>query len=299
MANIDSDLVSIASAGLAAEISANGAELMRVRTADGRDLLWHGDSEWWASRAPILFPIVGALKDERYEVDGRAYSLPRHGFARRSRFAVASVAPNAVTFRLEANEATLAAYPYRFRLDVIFSVDGSTLTTTGRVENIDDKPIPVAFGYHPAFLWPLPGAGARAEQVVEFEADEPSPCHRIDKAGLIIFEETVNRIVDRRLALPDDLFDGDALLYLSPNSRSVRFGAANGKGTSLKVDFHGMPHLGIWAKPGGSPFLCIEPWQGYASPADFAGPLTEKPGSVTLAPGAEAAFTMAVSVVES
>ncbi|MDR3493418.1 MAG: aldose 1-epimerase family protein [Ancalomicrobiaceae bacterium] len=299
MAHPDTDLIAIASTGLSAEISPNGAELMRLTTADGRELLWNGDPAWWAARAPILFPIVGSLKHEHHNVDGRAYSLPRHGFARHCRFAVAAASPTAVTFRLEANETTLAAYPYRFRLDVIFAIDGATLTTTGRVENLDDRPIPVAFGYHPAFLWPLPGAGARAEQVVEFETDEPAPAHRIDKAGLVIYQETASRIVDRRMALPDNLFDGDALLYLSPSSRSVRFGAASGKGTSLQVDFHGMPHLGIWAKPGGSPFLCIEPWQGYASPEGFAGPLDQKPGSITLAPGAQAAFTMAATVVEN
>jgi galactose mutarotase-like enzyme len=288
--------IAIASSRLAATLSPLGAELTSLTGPDGQALLWHGDGSWWRGRAPILFPIVGALSQNRHPVGGQFYDLPRHGFARTSTFEVAEQSADAVTFRLEDSPATRKSYPYAFQLDLSFSLDGDTLTTTATVTNTGDVDLPFSFGYHPAFLWPLPGAGGREAQVVEFEVEETEPASRIDQSGLLVGPEPVNRIVGRQLKLTDDLFDDDALLYLAPKSRKLRFGAADGSGTSLEVAFPDMPHLGIWTKPGGAPYLCIEPWQGYASPVGFAGPLTEKPGTIILAPGSSHSMTMAVTL---
>jgi galactose mutarotase-like enzyme len=286
--------ITIGSSELTATISPLGAELQNLRDHAGRDYL-HDGASFWPSRAPILFPIVGALKDNRHEVDGAAYELPKHGFARRSAFAVIETAPERALFRLEDSAATLAQYPYRFRLDVAFALDGATLATTATVTNTDSRPIPVAFGFHPAFRWPLPGAGDRLGHVLDFAEEEPAPIARIDAEGLIAREEPTP-VGGRRLALNDALFDDDALLFLRPRSRALGFGPADGGAPALRVRFEGCAHLGVWTKPGGAPFLCIEPWQGHASPAGFAGPLTEKPGSTILAPGAVRVFAMGVTL---
>jgi galactose mutarotase-like enzyme len=279
---------------ISAAISPLGAELQALRDAAGRDLL-HDGASFWSSRAPLLFPIVGALKDNQHSVDGVAYELPKHGFARRSVFEQVEAAPDRATFRLADSEATRASYPYRFRLDVAFAVEGATLTTTARVENTDECPIPVAFGFHPAFRWPLSAAHSKGNYVIEFEAEEPGPLTRIGADGLIA-RELSTPVEGRRLVLADTLFDEDALIFLAPRSRSLRFGPADGGSPSLSIGFPSMPHLGIWTKPGGAPFLCIEPWSGHASPADYAGPLIGKPGSRTLAPGEIAAYEMSVEL---
>jgi galactose mutarotase-like enzyme len=287
--------ITIRSEGLSAEISPLGAELQTLRGSAGRDFL-HDGASFWSGRAPILFPIVGAIRDNSHVVDGHAYDLPKHGFARSSVFAVVETASERALFRLEESEASRAQYPYRFRLDVSFAVSGAKLTHSAVVTNTDVQPIPVAFGFHPAFCWPLPDAGAKTGHAIDFAENEPEPIVRIDAQGLVA-RELPTAVTGNRLVLADDLFDEDALLFLNLRSRSLRFGPASGGSPSLKIDFEAMPHLGVWTKPGGAPFLCIEPWQGHASPVDFTGPLTEKPGSLSLAPGETKLFEMSVELI--
>jgi len=286
--------ITIHSSALRVEIAPLGAELQSIRDGAGRDYL-HDGASFWSGRAPLLFPIVGALKEDTHKVDGRAYTLQKHGFARRSLFEVAEASPDRVLFRLTDSDATRDSYPYKFRLNAAFSIAGAKLTMAATVTNSDTQPIPVAFGFHPGFAWPLPGAGARLDQVIDFALDEPGPLTRIGADGLIA-RELESPVKGRRLALADDLFEGDALIFLNLNSRALRYGPAHGSSPALKIEFEGMPHLGIWTKPG-APFLCIEPWSGYASPNWFSGLLTEKPGSVNLMPGEAKPFVMSVELV--
>ncbi len=271
-----------------------GAELLSIRDADGWDYL-HDGASFWGGRAPLLFPIIGSLKDDRHVVDGTAYSLPRHGFARRLPFETVETFPDRALLRLTDSEETRDAYPYKFQLDAAFSLAGAKLTTAMTVTNAGTRPLPVAFGFHPAFKWPLPGAGAKRDQVIDFAVDEPGPIARLDADGLIA-REAASPVKGRRLVVRDELFEDDALIFLELKSRSLRFGPANGGSPALEIEFESMPHLGVWTKPG-APFLCIEPWFGYASPEDFSGPLTEKPGSINLARGEAKTFAMSIELV--
>ena len=286
--------ITIHSPALSVEIAPMGAELQAIRDTAGRDYL-HDGSSFWASRAPLLFPIVGALKDNTHVVDGIAYHLPKHGFARHSLFEAVETSADRARFRLTDSEATRAEYPYKFMLEAEYVLAVAKLTTSVTVTNTDTKPIPVAFGFHPAFRWPLPGAGAKLDQVVDFAVDEPGPLTRIDSDGLIA-RQLESPVMGCRLLLTDELFEDDALIFLSLKSRSLRFGPANASSPAIKIDFEGMPHLGIWTKPG-APYLCIEPWSGYASPAAFFGPLTEKPGSTNFMPGEARNFSINVELV--
>ncbi len=286
--------ITIHSSALSVEIAPLGAELQSIRDPEGRNYL-HDGTSFWTGRAPLLFPIVGALKNDAHEVDGKVYTLAKHGFARRAIFEVADTAPDRALFRLKDSEATRAAYPYKFQLDTAFSLVGAKLIMAATVTNTDTRPIPVAFGFHPGFAWPLPGAGERLNHAINFAVDEPGPLTRIG-ADALIARELASPVKGRRLSLTDELFEDGALIFLSLNGRSLRFGPADGGSPALKIEFEGMPHLGIWTKPG-APFLCIEPWSGYASPNRFSGPLTEKPGSVNLAPGEAKIFAMSVELV--
>lgn len=285
----------VRSANLTVELSPKGAELQSIRDAEGRDYL-HDGASFWNGRAPLLFPIVGAIKNNQHTVDGRRYELPKHGFARHSCFEIVEANSEQAILRLEDSVVTLAQYPYRFRLDIGFELAHARLGMTASVTNTDTKAMPVAFGFHPAFRWPLPGAGARTDQLIDFAEEEPNPISRIDAEGLIA-READTPVKGRRLVLEDSLFDDDALIFRELNSRALRLGPADGSFPSLSIDFETMPHLGIWTKPGGAPFICIEPWFGYASPQDFDGPLTEKPGSINLAPGEMREFAMSVELV--
>lgn len=278
---------------LTAEISEAGAELQRLTDAAGRDYLWDGDPAFWAGRAPILFPIVGTLNGDHFRWHGRHYSLPRHGFARRSTFTIAEHDKDGLILRLDANEATRAVWPFEFGLEMIYVLRGATLTMTGRVTNLGDDPMPASFGYHPALRWPLPGAPSKDGHVIRFDRSEPAHIRRLNSSGLLDPGPRPTPVEGDTLHLDDDQFAEDALIFDNLASRSLVY---QGPGTArVLVDFAGMPELGLWMKPGAS-YLCIEPWQGFSDPAGFTGTLDEKPGMVLIAPGERRAFTMAITI---
>jgi galactose mutarotase-like enzyme len=286
--------ISLRTPDLCASINPLGAELSRLRDAAGRDLQWRGDPAVWAGRAPILFPIVGMLNAGQYRVGGGRYALPRHGFARGRRFAVAEAGATSATFRLTADEQTLAVYPFRFELEVNFAVEDATLAVTSWIRNRGDRDLPASLGYHPAFAWPLPYGGNRAAHFIEFESDEPAAIRRLDSNGLLTPQRLATPVANRRLDLRDELFASDALIFDHVVSRSVTYGSDSGP--RIAVRFPGVPYLGVWSKPGAN-FICIEPWHGLADPQGFSGELQEKPGILIVPPGAMATVAIAITLL--
>jgi galactose mutarotase-like enzyme len=291
---MSSKTIRLTGPGLAAEISELGAELVRLQDREGRDLLWSGDPAVWAGRAPLLFPMVGRAKDDRIRVDGRDYELPKHGFARTSRFSVVERREDSCTLRLASGPETLIGYPFAFRLDVTYEIAGPVLINRAVVTNQDERALPLSFGFHPAFCWPLPYGADRAAHAIVFEQDESSQPIRRVQDGLMTPVRHPTPVAGNRLTLADDLFVDDALIFLSPASRSVTYGVTGRP--ALAVRFPGMPHLGIWTKPG-SGYVCIEPWQGYASPDDFDGEFAERPGVISVPVGGAATFAIEIALL--
>jgi galactose mutarotase-like enzyme len=287
------DLISISSGDLTARINPLGAELWSLTDGAGREYMTDADPAFWTGRAPLLFPIVGALKDDRYRLGDAAYELPKHGFARRNRFACCAAESDAVLFRLTDKEATRAVYPFRFALDMSFLLEGWTLRMSATVENRGDEPMPFSFGFHPAFAWPLPGGAAKEAHRVTFAESEPQPIRRIDAAGLVLPDPQPTPVDGRTLVPSAALFEADALIWDELHSRALTFDAPGG--ASLDITFPDMPMLGIWQKPGAA-YICIEPWQGIADPLGYAGDFRDKPGVVTLPPGASRSVRMDVTV---
>ena len=267
--------------GFRAAINPLGAELWRLRDASGRELLWDGDPGFWTGRAPVLFPIVGALRDDRYCCDGAWYSLARHGFARRMMWRLTTRDAVSAGFRLEADDGTRAVYPFDFVLDLSFAVSAARLTMTAQVGNAGDGDMPFSFGFHPALRWPFAVGQGREDHRLRFDQDEPQPIARLDASGLVARREA-SPVVGRELPLADGLFADDALILDGLRSRGLAFGTAGGE--QLRIDWPDFPDLGIWTKPGAG-YLCIEPWLGHADPADASGEIFAKPGIVTLEPG--------------
>jgi galactose mutarotase-like enzyme len=282
MADPQNSWIPLRSAELYAEVNPCGAHLSVLRDAGGRDLLWNGDPAVWTGRAPILFPIVGELAGGQYHLDGKSYPLSRHGFARGKPFNVVAATTSSATFRLGADEATLAVYPFQFELDVRFALHGATLTLITSVRNLGETDMPASCGFHPGFRWPLPYGRERSAHFIEFSTQEPAPIKRLNSAGLVTSEPHPTPVSNRRLVLEDALFANDALIFDQVRSRAVTYGAVDGP--RIRVSFPDAPYLGIWTKPG-APFICIEPWHGIADPAGFTGDITAKPGIFTVAPG--------------
>jgi galactose mutarotase-like enzyme len=288
------DLIAIASESLTARINPFGAELSSLTDAQGREYMTDADPAFWSGRAPLLFPIVGALADDTLRVDGEPFRMPKHGFARRSTFVLTEQAADRAVFRLEDSAETRASFPFAFVLDMAFTLSGMTLAMTATVHNTGDASLPFSFGFHPAFAWPLPGGAEKAAHRVVFEADEPQQIRQLDKAsGLIRAEGVPTPVRGRELALDPELFRHDALIWTELASRRLSYGAPGG--ARLDVAFPDSPMLGIWQVPGAR-YICIEPWQGHSDPQGFSGDFHDKPGVISLAPGASRSFRMNVTV---
>ena len=290
---MSSSTATIASAALSATIASLGAELQTLQTADGRNLLWDGDPAFWTGRAPILFPVIGMLNGGVYRYDGVTFAMPKHGFARRKDFTVTAQSEASVTFQLGADADTRAIYPFDFTLDVTFALVGPSLTVTAILANHGAAPMPASIGFHPALRWPLPFGQPRAAHRLLFDVDEPAPVRRIDADGLLEPDPVATPVVGARLALRDDLFVDDALIFDALRSRGVQYGAV--EGPQLQVEFADFPSLGVWTKPGAG-FICIEPWQGSSDPEGFMGDIRDKPGIVMVEPGNARQQTMSITL---
>jgi galactose mutarotase-like enzyme len=282
--NDTADRHSIADGGLRATILAQGAELCSLRDDRAGEMLWQAGPAW-PRHAPVLFPIVGRLGADRLLHHGGDYRLTQHGFARDRRFSF--VRRDAAGCRLELCDdvETMALYPFRFRFTLDFAVADGELVVRYTATNTGDGVLPVNMGAHPAFRWPLADGVAKSDHMLTFSADEPEPMPRVS-GGLLSAAIYPSVIHDRVLKLDEALFAADALILPHPHSRSVRFTAPGAPGIApgIEMRWSGFPSFGIWMRPPGD-FLCLEPWHGMASPADWQGPIEEKPGIALLAPG--------------
>ena len=208
------DCVAIGSDTLSARINPHGAELWSLIDTQGRQYMTDADPAFWSGHAPILFPVVGSLAGDRLLVDGVAYPLARHGFARRSGFDVVEHAADQVHFRLVDSPATRAVYPFAFALDLQFRLEGWRLDITASVTNPGAVPLPFSFGYHPAFAWPLPGGADKAAHLLTFAEPEPGAVRRVAPGtGLLMPDLEDSPVVGRDLALDAALFRADALIW--------------------------------------------------------------------------------------
>lgn len=276
---MDSFINTLTSASLRIDISSLGAELKSIKDTSDQEYLWQADSSFWARSAPILFPIVGALKDGRYLYQGKEYSLSQHGFARDKMFEVYSCSENHVTYRLVDDESTLQNYPFRFVLEVTYRLVERCLNVEYRVSNPSDQSLWFSIGGHPAFSLNWSSDDHVSDYYLEFSNAETVNAALIEnkllgQPSLSVFRE------GRYLDLSEELFDRDALIFTEHSSRKITLRCKN-SAQSLSLSFDDFPHLGIWSKPK-APFVCIEPWQGHLDTIDHNNELTEKVGMICL-----------------
>ncbi len=263
-------------------IARRGAEAI-AWSVGGVELLWPGDPAIWGEISPILYPVVGWTRDGA-RVGGRRYPLRLHGFASGEDFALESAGGAFARLTLRDNSRTRALYPFAFEFAVEYRLAGAALEITLEVANPGDAPAPYACGLHPGFRWPFAGA-ERAGAIVRFAKDEPAHVPAIAPGGLISPNKRAIPLKGKALPLDDELFAGDALCFLEPASRSLRFEQADG--SAIEMDFSGFGLAALWTRPG-APFLCLEAWTGYSDPEGFAGDLFDKPAMRSLAPGERA-----------
>ena len=297
-----SEIISISSNSLTASIDTMGAQLMSLRKGES-EYLWQGDSNWWPRRAPILFPIVGVLKDGKAESAEGTISLARHGLARLNQFEIVEQSASSVTLQLKSTEKTRMAYPYDFELKLIFSVADDTLTQTYEVTNPANVVLPFTLGAHPAFNIPIPDVETTSldQYHLLFTRSWTSYGPSITNDGLCDYSTPQKLIVDSdTLDLSWKLIDRektitledvpDRRITLAPNAE------ASSKAHGIQMDFEGFDYLGIWSAAPGCPFVALEPWCGIADTVDTDGIFEHKPGIICLDPEQSIAKTLSIKV---
>lgn len=286
------DKHTIRSGAIAATVKADGAELCSLRNAEGLELLWQAGPAW-PRHSPLLFPIVGRLKDDQLRHRGKTYPMTQHGFARDRRFEWVEQGTTTCKLVLTDSDATRSRYPFAFRLEVTYSVENADLKVTFDITNTGDEALPASIGAHPAFNWPLLPELAKEAYALNFSDEEPAPIRRLE-GGLMRAKTEPSPIRGKILPLSEQLFEDDAVIIDQLASRSVRYAAD--RGPSIEMFWEGLCELGVWSKPGGAAFVCIEPWHGFASPSDFDGEFSDKPGLMHIAPGEKRSLNYRVRI---
>lgn len=276
-------------------INKKGAEICSLyNRISAIEYIWQADPSFWPWHAPNLFPIVGGVVDNQITYDGSSYPLQRHGFARHANFVVIESSGTHAIFSLRYNQETRSAYPFRFEYQIIYHLENESLRCTYKVINLDTETIFFSLGAHPAFNVPFFSYERYSDYYLVFEKDEILYRHHLSADGYFNGEQTEVVLSEKKLKLHEQLFDQDALVFKNLESKQVTIRSHNHP-HALKVSFPDFKSLGIWAKPG-APFVCIEPWLGYADKENFKGSIKEKEGIISLSAGHvfEASFTISI-----
>lgn len=274
-----------------AMITSKGAELKSLRVS-GSELMWSADPKFWGKTSPILFPMIGTLKNGAAEINGTEYRISKHGFARDLEFTAESVSATSVLFTLSHNEYTKKMYPFDFKFSIRYTLKADGISVTMRVKNYSEQEMPFCIGGHPAFACD----GDMNDFRLIFPKEEAAdvPLYDVEKGLHIENKRTSLLSNETTLQLSHELFYNDVCYFDKIKSRSVQLVGKDNKG--VRVDFPDFTSLGVWQAKD-APFLCIEPWCGSADFDDCTGVFAQKRGIEILAPNAEKAFTYAITRV--
>ena len=261
---------------LTLEIDAHGAEMKSLTdNRTGQEYLWCGDAAYWGRTSPILFPLVGNYREKQSCFDGKWYSLSQHGFARDMDFELVSEKGDEIWFALEDSPETLEKYPFGFRLELGYRLQGRAVEVLWKVTNKNDREMYFSIGGHPAFNCPLREGEKQTDYRIGFDTCEPLTASVLDENGTVSERTKVLELTDGMLQITDSLFDEDALIVEHDQAHKVALYTPEGE-KYLEVKFEA-PLFGLWSPAGKhAPFVCIEPWYGRSDRADFGQKLEER-----------------------
>lgn len=263
--------VTISNSKLSAQIYCKGAELFSLKSLDNnQEYMWEGNPKFWEKHSPVLFPIVGTLKNNSYTYNDKYFQLLRHGLARNLNFSLIHAADNQAIFSLQSSEETKKAYPFEFELQITYTLLDSKLELNYTIINNDKVAIPFSIGAHPAFALP----NNFESYSLEFNQQETLNCFTLEN-DLVSDNSFEIALENKKLQLDYSIFENDALIFKTLQSRAITI--LENKKPLLKVAFNDFKNLGIWTKVGAS-FICIEPWLGYSDAVHATGNLLEKEG---------------------
>ena len=274
-----------------AKIFSKGAELKSLKVS-GRELMWSADPAFWANTSPLLFPMIGTLKEGKTLINGKEYAISKHGFARDFELTQEKITDTNAVFSLVQNETTKAMFPFDFKFTIEYTLNGSGVTIKQTVKNNSSEKMPYCIGCHPAFATP----GEFTDYRLEFPEVETANIPNYNKVTGVYEPKNRRVIIEKSKVMPlkHDMFYNDVLYMEHPVSREVSLLGKDNKG--VKVEFPDFTGLGIWQAKD-APFLCIEPWCGSQDFEDCTGVFAEKQGIEILEAGAEKSYTYTISAV--
>jgi galactose mutarotase-like enzyme len=282
-------IVTISNGILTATINTLGAELISL-VKNTKNYIWQVDELYWNKTSPVLFPIVGRLKNDSYTFNGKTYQLPRHGFARNMEFTFDKKSDSQVIFEINETEETKAIYPFCFKLLMAYTLMENELVIEYFVRNQSDEVLPFSIGAHPAFA-----ISENFENYsLQFNAADTFETHHLENESFN-GKTTLVDVKNKAIALNYALFEKDALVFKQLNSNEITL--KNNDRAILKVNYDHFPYLGIWTKQN-APFLCIEPWCGLADSSNHNGDLEEKEGINHLPAGEDFLRAIRIEILE-
>ena len=285
------DLYILQNNTLKATFKSCGAELISLKKGE-KEFIFR-DASFWGYSAPVLFPICGGLKDDKFIYEGKEYILAKHGFCRDAQFEVESVSDNKIVFLISDSPETLKAYPFKFEFRIIYTLEGESLKVEYKTTNKTDGKMYYSVGCHEAYLTP---EGIEDYDIV-FEKKETLDSHIV--RGNLLDYETVNILKDSDiLPLRYDYFSIDALAFSKFESNSTILRKKDGE-REIKVEFPEFSHLLLWTKNTcDAPYICIEPWCGFPDMIDSEYDITKRPGIIKIEKGKEHSVVHTITFVK-
>ncbi|QIY82314.1 aldose 1-epimerase family protein [Chryseobacterium sp. NEB161] len=288
-------MITIQNDKLRATFNNLGAELVSlINIETGKEIMWSGNPDFWSGISPVLFPIIGALKNEQYIFENQTYELPRHGFARRRIFAVKESSENEVVFELTSDEESLKIYPFQFSLEIKYTLVANKLTVDYLVKNLSQKQMYFSLGAHPGFAIDTENGLNYNDYEIAFSNDDELQIHPL--ADNLISNQTQTIDLENKvLPLSYELFSKDALVMTNMRSRELIL-RNNKNHHKVIFTFSNFPYFGVWAAKNAD-FVCLEPWQGIADLENHNQQLTEKFGILRLEKGGDWTANWAVDII--
>lgn len=262
--------ITISNTILSAKVNSKGAELISLQNNSQREFIWEGNPDYWGKHSPVLFPIVGTLKNNSYSLNHKTFQLSRHGFARDFEFEIVFQNSNQVVFSLQSNIQTKQVYPFDFELQISYTLKENELVIGYKIINRNEETLPFSIGGHPAFALPL----NFENYTLAFEHEENLVSYTLEN-DLLSNKTIAIPLKEKRLPLAYSLFEKDALIFKKLNSKNITI-EENGN-PILHFRFNHFPNFGIWTK-NIAPFICLEPWFGYSDTINTTGNILEKEG---------------------
>lgn len=269
---------------LSVVVSEHGAELQSIKDENGKEYLWDGDEKYWNRHSPILFPIVCGLWKDTYRINGKEFTLGRHGFARDTDFKLIAKGEDRVIYALTDSKETFKDYPYHFNLSISYRIESNKVHVVWHVENTDDKTIYFQVGGHPAFCVPGAKKGEYLKGKLRFDNAEPSRLYG-NVGGCIVKGYEKVETKEGVWEFTEDTFADDAVIFDHSQVQHIELLDENEK-PAVTLDIK-TPAVGIWSPTGKhAPFVCIEPWYGIHDWAEYDGEFKDKYLMNQLLPGA-------------